>query len=253
MDQPGRFLYRRLAVKVFISHSTEDKWIARKLSEELQGLGASTFLDEKDIATGESIDDTIQTHLRDCDDILMLLSPAALASHWVMLEIGGAKALGKLLVPILVNVGPNELPPPIAKGLARDLNDVDAYFDEVRARIEELSSAPSGGTVAPRGALGDSTKIDRAAQAKAEQVSAKAEAESRRRRTFNVGDLVRIPDRPQEVYVTDRNQRVRWNDDMTQHVGKTATVVHVDDDRTAHLDVDQRNWWAMDWLEPASP
>jgi TIR domain/Mind bomb SH3 repeat domain len=232
-------------MKVFISHSAQDKWIARKLSEELEGLGATTFLDEKDITTGESIDDSIQAHLSECDDLLMLLSPAALASHWVMLEIGGAKALGKLLVPILLNVDLNELPPPVAKGLARDLNDVGIYFNEVQSRIREQASMPPGASVT--GALGDSTKIDREAQA----VSAKAEAESRRRRTFEVGDLVRIPDRPQEVYVTDRNQRVRWNDDMTQHVGKTATVVYADDDRTVNLDVAPRNWWAMDWLEAA--
>src|ERR1700761_3166199 len=137
-------LYRRRAVKVFISHSSQDKWIARTLSRELETLGVTTFLDEKDISTGESIDDSIHENLQDCDEILMLLSPAALASHWVLLEIGGAKALGKLLIPILLHVGPNELPQPLAKGLARDLNDVDRYFAEVEQRLNPGVPAASG-------------------------------------------------------------------------------------------------------------
>lgn len=220
-------------MKIFISHSTSDKWVARRLSEDLNGLGATTFLDEKDLETGDSIDDGIQQHLADCDEILMLLSPAALASHWVLMEIGGARALGMRLVPILLHVGANDLPQPISKSLARDLNDVEKYYDEVKKRVAG-APAPSS----PR------------SRRRATSTSG-ARAASRRRRTFKVGDLVKIPEQPQPRFTTPSGS-VSWKPEMTAHAGKTATVTTVDTDRTVHLDVSPAWWWAMDWLEPAS-
>ena len=102
-------------MKIFISHSSRDKWAARRISAEIEQLGADTFLDEKDIETGESIDESISVHLKDSDELLVLLSPASVKSDWVLVEVGGAKALGKRLVPILFYLGANEIPSPISK------------------------------------------------------------------------------------------------------------------------------------------
>ena len=73
---------------------------------------------------------------------------------------------------------------------------------------------------------------------------------STRRRTFKVGDLVRIPNAPQPVFNTPDGTPVTWVPSMTAHVGKKAVVTVVDDDRTVRLDVHPDYWWAMDWLEP---
>ena len=62
---------RLVAVKVFISHSSADKWLARRIARDLEELGTQTFLDEKDIKTGESIDDSIQLHLKESDEVLI--------------------------------------------------------------------------------------------------------------------------------------------------------------------------------------
>src|SRR4051812_32880226 len=97
-------------MKIFISHSSYDKWIARKISADLIKLGFETFLDEKDIKTGESIDQAIGQHLRDCDELLLLLSPQSKGSNWVFIEIGGAKALSKGVATILINLGANDVP-----------------------------------------------------------------------------------------------------------------------------------------------
>ena len=118
-------------MKVFISHSAYDKWVARQMSRLLEGAGHTTFLDEKDIKTGDSIDTAIQRHLKDSEHLLILVSPASITSHWVFIELGGAKALGKRVVPILFHVGANEVPAAIAQLLARDINDFDRYVDEL--------------------------------------------------------------------------------------------------------------------------
>src|ERR1044072_8672601 len=132
-------------MKIFISHSSQDKWVARKISEDLNRIGIETFLDEKDIGTGESIDDAIGQHLLESDELLIIISPASLSSQWVFVEIGGAKALGKRLVPILFHVGANELPPLLSRFLARDLNDIQTYYDEAKNRATNTRSGPTFG------------------------------------------------------------------------------------------------------------
>src|SRR5947209_19311991 len=110
-------------MKIFISHSSKDKWAAREIAKQIGAMGATVFIDEKDIKTGESIDVAIRSHLTDSDHFLLLLSPASVKSEWVLLELGGALALGKTVVPILLYVGANEVPQAINLKLARDIND----------------------------------------------------------------------------------------------------------------------------------
>jgi TIR domain/Mind bomb SH3 repeat domain len=222
---------------VFISHSSKDKWIARRLSQDLEARDITTFLDEKDIQTGDSIDDSIQEHLAESDEVLMLLSPTALDSHWVLLEIGGARALGKRLVPVLLHVGANELPAPLAKGLARDLNDIERYYEEIerRAAGEEVIT-PTELEVEGSGAA-----------------TRRRRGQRRQRNSYKVGDRVKIPEEPQPDFTTNAGLTVGWEEGMTRYAGRVGTVVTVDDDRTVNLDVDDEEWWwAMDWLEPVS-
>ena len=53
---------------VFISHSTRDRWIARQMAamieEKGREYGVMTFLDERDIAGGDSIPDSIRKNIQ---------------------------------------------------------------------------------------------------------------------------------------------------------------------------------------------
>lgn len=217
-----------LSMKIFISHSSRDRWIARRISQDLVALGATTFLDEKDIETGASIDDEIGKHLRECDELLLLLSPSALQSHWVLIEVGGAKALGKRLVPILLHIGANEMPAPISKHLARDVNEIEKYYDEVGQRI-----------------------VGRAIPARAPEPRP---PRTRRRppRNYAIGSKVRIvPARPPDVARPE--YFIAWKAEMDAFLGKTATATLIDRDNSMRLDIDQgANWWAFEWVSPAA-
>ncbi|HLL75501.1 MAG TPA: TIR domain-containing protein [Pyrinomonadaceae bacterium] len=212
-------------MKVFISHSSRDKWAARRISDDLNRLGVETFLDEKDIETGETIDDTISIHLKECDECLLLLSPSSLNSHWVLIEIGGAKALGKRLVPILLHIGVNDMPSPISKHLARDINEIEKYYEEVQNRL-------AGHLPLPRQAA-----IRRARPIPLPRVQ-----------SFKVGDVVRLPkSRPRSVMREDVS--IDWTEDMDEYFGEQAMILEVDSDRTVLLDIDDSdNWWAFEWL-----
>jgi hypothetical protein len=217
-------------MKVFISHSSTDKWIARQIAHELDARDIDAFLDEKDIQTGDSIEDAVGAHLADSDELLMLLSPASLGSPWVLIEIGGAKALGKRLVPILHHVGPNELPTPLAGDLARDLNDIERYYAEVKAR-SELS-------VAER----EESDI---AKAEAPPIRPPADQPSIAR-----GDRVKLPLHEPSSTVNREGRDIGWNAHMADLLGAEATVTDVDvSSGVVRVDLDHGRWlWLLDWL-----
>jgi len=213
-------------MKVFISHSSRDKWVARRISQDLNAMGIETFLDEKDIETGASIDEVIGDHLKDCDDCLMLLSPSALNSHWVLIEIGGAKALGKRLIPVLLHVGANEIPAPLSKHLARDINEIDKYYDEVRKRL--------AGEKVPERKPG---------------ISKRPVASRKRLKSFKVADKVRIASSPQSDIQRGNEVVIDWVAEMNGYLGATAVVTEADSDQSVRLDIDDGEyWWAVEWL-----
>jgi TIR domain len=214
-----------LIMKVFISHSSRDKWIARRISQDLISFGIETFLDEKDIETGTPLDEAIGEHLKDCDDCLMLLSPTALKSHWVLLEIGGAKALGKRLVPVLLHVGANELPLPISRYLARDINDIEKYYDEIRQRLA-------------------GQKVTR----KQPKAPRKTQTTRKKRKSFSIGDRVKIVVSRDEAA---KREDLSWVYKMDAYCGKSATITGFFDliERAAFLDIDKGRFaWAFEWL-----
>jgi hypothetical protein len=211
-------------MKVFISHSSKDKWAARRISKDLVGLGAATFLDEKDIRTGESIDESIKMHLKECDEFLILLSPASIKSPWVLIEIGGAIALEKKLVPILLYIGANEIPHPISKHLARDINELEKYYEEVKENIK--TGEPTQPTIVRR-----RRRIERPQVKK-----------------FRVGDYVQLPSEPQDDAERE-GPSIAWQEEMDKYLGKKAKVKEVDKDQSLLIDIDDGEfWWAFEWL-----
>ena len=213
-------------MKVFISHSSKEKWAARRISDDVKELGADTFLDEKDIESGEPIDESIHEHLKDADHFLLLLSPSSLTSHWVLIELGGAIALGKHIVPILFYLGANDIPQPIRRFLARDINDIDKYYNELKLTL-----------------AGKPDEIKK----RAPTVHRKAKPELAKL-TFKPGDKVYVQVSPNP---TQRDE-LGWNSDMDVLCGTTVTVKEIADEfpRTVKIEEDDGLWWwAYEWLE----
>lgn len=211
-------------MKVFISHSSRDTWIAKKISDDLNRMGVETFLDEKDLEAGARFDEKINENLKQCDEFLVLLSPASVSSPWVLIEVGGARVLGKHLVPVLLHLGANDIPDPISKNLAIDLNKIEKYYLQIR---ERLAHGRRHRPPQPR---------------RAPQPLKPLPADPK------VGDRVRLPPKPPPPIETDEIY-FEWEDMMNHYLGQTATVVEVDTDRSLKLDIDHgENWFACDWV-----
>jgi TIR domain len=132
---------------VFISHSSEDTWVAQQLARILQAHGATTFLDEADIEYGDDFEDRILEAARGSQELLVLLTPWALKRPYIWLEIGAVWGLGRRVVGVLHGLSPSELvtqdgTPALLKRIDLvQLNKVDAYLDQVRGRVASRRAA----------------------------------------------------------------------------------------------------------------
>ena len=71
---------------VFISYSSKDKRVARRVAKDLKRLGHRIWLDEWQIKIGQCIPTEIQDGIENSDYIILLLSEHAVESKWVERE-----------------------------------------------------------------------------------------------------------------------------------------------------------------------
>ncbi|HEV2999708.1 MAG TPA: toll/interleukin-1 receptor domain-containing protein [Solirubrobacteraceae bacterium] len=130
-----------MAYSVFISHASVDKWVAGQIAKEIAATGAESFLDSRAIETGDHIDEQLRTALNEADELLVVLSPAALERPYVWIEIGVAWGRGKRIVGILHGLTTSDLAardgtPAFMKGvLLRDINQLNQYLEELTRRV----------------------------------------------------------------------------------------------------------------------
>ena len=84
----------------FLSYSREDSEFAQRLVKDLKAFGASLWLD-LDIIPAHRWDDAIEKAIHNCSRMLVVLSPAAVASPNVMNEVGWALDKKKTVIPVL--------------------------------------------------------------------------------------------------------------------------------------------------------
>jgi hypothetical protein len=82
--------------RVFVSHATADKWLARTLCEKIESAGATTFRDDRDIDGGDDIPDSIRVAIGECHEVLVLLTPVSVSRPWVLMEVGACHAPTRL-------------------------------------------------------------------------------------------------------------------------------------------------------------
>jgi TIR domain len=71
----------------FISHTSDDKPLARQISSELENAGILTWLDEKDIVGGQSIPAEITSALEQCTHFLLIVSEKSSGKPWIKTEL----------------------------------------------------------------------------------------------------------------------------------------------------------------------
>ncbi|MCI0486071.1 MAG: toll/interleukin-1 receptor domain-containing protein [Blastocatellia bacterium] len=125
---------------IFISHSSKDTWVARQIAREVSLCGATPFLDEADVEVGEDFEEKILGFLEQAHELLVLLTPWALDRPYVWAELGAAWGRRIHIVGILHGMTPTEfqsrpgIPVFIKKRDLLDINDIDLYLQQLKAR-----------------------------------------------------------------------------------------------------------------------
>ena len=125
---------------VFISHSSKDTWVAKQIAREISLCGAAPFLDEANVDVGEDFEESILTFLEQAHELVVLLTPWALDRPYVWAEIGAAWGRRITIVGILHGMTATELqstpgvPIFLKKRDLLDINDIEVYFEQLKAR-----------------------------------------------------------------------------------------------------------------------
>lgn len=152
----------------------------------------------------------------------------------MFIEIGGAKALGKKIVPILFHVEPNEVPAPISQLLARNINDVESYYAELTSAKTTLS----------RGKNRPKRKVRTAASGGLASLgTSRKEVDG-----FKLGDKIRIA-QVEHLTADDKETPPKWTSVMDKYSGASATITFIRSGVNVKLSVDDGDfWWATRWL-----
>lgn len=135
--QTGR-IGRRAAYRVFVSHASADKWIAKVLCEKIDAVGAITFRDDRDVASGDDIPEGIRKEIIRSQEMVMLLTPESVDRPWVLLEAGAfwARRKNARIVAVLCHAEFDRIPNMIKSKKAISINEFDEYLGELRVRLK---------------------------------------------------------------------------------------------------------------------
>jgi hypothetical protein len=131
-----------MPVRVFISHSSENKDFAELVQNALQAAGIQVLIDST-IEPGEPWEHALRSFVNKADVLLILVSQHSLASEWVRFECLSFLARkkespGLELIPILID--DSGLPSFLANYQVADFRVPDKYLEKLEALARQISN-----------------------------------------------------------------------------------------------------------------
>ncbi len=138
---------------IFVSHSSRDPAIAEDIRVWLKGLKFDeVFLDfdkHSGIGAGENWEKRLYEELARCHVVMLVLTPNWLESKWCHAELTIARALGKVVLPVICSPIDN------ARTVLPQVQAVDLIdwkqdgFDRIRLRLDEITNELARGFTLP--------------------------------------------------------------------------------------------------------
>jgi hypothetical protein len=135
-------------MKVFISHSTEDRHLAQKLTAALKGAGLEVFDMYSDIYPGDNWAARVSTALEDSDAMVVLLTPNSVHSPTLDYELGyalGKEEFKNRVFPVVVGdpweLSSEEIPWVLKRFQMFQLRDKDPDVQSLREITQALARA----------------------------------------------------------------------------------------------------------------
>ena len=90
-----------LSATTFLSYARKDSQVTLKLASDLKAMDVDVWLDQVDIPPGERWDRAVEAALKRSTRLIVILSPASVASENVMDEVSYAIEEKKDIVPVI--------------------------------------------------------------------------------------------------------------------------------------------------------
>ncbi len=127
---------------IFLSYARADgQPAALRLRSELERAGFSIWRDIEDMQGGQVLKDQLRQAIRTVDTMIVLLTPAAIASKYVEWEWETAITLGKKVIPLLIL--PCDIPDELQCLHYHDFSTEQEYSLGLLALIRDLYAVPS--------------------------------------------------------------------------------------------------------------
>lgn len=135
----------------FITYSRSDAGIALQVASYLKSRGSDVWIDQLDIPSGTHWDSAVESALKRCEAVLVLLSPHAVQSPHVLDEIAFALDNQKTVLPVLL--GSCEKPLRLHRlqhidFRAGDQKTLDQICERIARPTDAMSSCDSAQVVA---------------------------------------------------------------------------------------------------------
>lgn len=103
-------------LRVFLSYSRRDAALSRMIGDRLAASGHDLLVDSRSLPFGHRWKVELMRLLRECDVVVLLVSPAMVASEWCRWEVRQARQYGKRVVPVrIAEVAAADLPAELAE------------------------------------------------------------------------------------------------------------------------------------------
>ncbi len=138
--------------KVFLSYTTADQALARRIAEALMAQGIETWWDQWEIRAGDSLRQKIDQGLGSCTHFVVLLTDTSIKKPWVNAEMDAAfvRRLNDQcrLIPLRHGIEPSSLPPLLqgmrSPTISADASDIQQIINDIHGITDKppLGQAP---------------------------------------------------------------------------------------------------------------
>jgi hypothetical protein len=129
-----------MGTSVFLSHAAADIELVRKVEKHARTLDVQTYLYEDDPQAGGAIATKLLEAIQRSDAVIVLLTKNSQHRSSVHSEVGAARTLGKLIIPI-IEVGVDPLQFVFLQGLEwieLDFDKLDEALLGVQQRLKQM-------------------------------------------------------------------------------------------------------------------
>ena len=123
-----------MSYKVFISSAERDRDLAKDLSQRLRQIGVEVY--SYHVYAKKPEEFIITDALRNADELIAIVTSNSLNDLPLMFEIGAGFSLQKRVMPLVVGLGPEELPPIIKDMECINYADLHIYINNLKNRIQ---------------------------------------------------------------------------------------------------------------------